>query len=129
MVKWYDRIGNTIEMYVNGEWIKGTVINGPRTGDGTINMETADGKKYWCGVCSGFYIKTSDSLGDLITQADKIRNMTDEELAECFATLVICEICEYCGENKCNRTGDEFLCTTATSAKMLCKWLKSEAKE
>lgn len=63
------------------------------------------------------------------SQADRIRAMSDEELAECFATLVICEICEYCGENKCNRTGGEFLCTTATSAKMLCKWLKSEVKE
>lgn len=84
MTKWYDKIGNTIEMNINNQWIKGKVINGYRTHDGVVNMETEDGKKYWCGSSGeGVYFrKYDDSDGDLITNADRIRQMTDEELAE-----------------------------------------------
>lgn len=84
MVKWYDRIGNTIEMKIGNGWIKGVVVDGERTGDGAINMETEDKRKYWCGV-GGEYIhfrKCEDSLGDLTTNGDKIRAMSDSELAE-----------------------------------------------
>lgn len=72
---------------------------------------------------------SKDITQSKLTNGQKIRNMTDEELAEFLATLTICELCEYCGEDKCNRTGGAFLCTTATSAKVMCKWLKSEVKE
>ena len=84
MVKWYDRIGNTIEMNIDNQWIKGKIVKGYRTHDGLINMETEDGQKCWCGA-NGEHIhfrKCDDSLGDLLTNADKIRNMTDEELAK-----------------------------------------------
>ena len=84
MTKWYDRIGNTIEMFVDGKWIKGIIVNGERSGDGIINMETLTGQKYWCGS-AGEYIhfrKCDDSDGDLLTNADRIRSMSDEELAE-----------------------------------------------
>ena len=40
MTKWYDRIGNTIEMNIDNQWIKGTIVNGYRTHDGLINMKT-----------------------------------------------------------------------------------------
>lgn len=84
MTKWYDRIGNTIEMRVGNGWIKGIIVNGDRTGDGFINMETLDGKKYWCGVGGEYahFRKCDDSDGDLITNADKVRAMSDEEMAE-----------------------------------------------
>ena len=84
MTKWYDRIGNAIEMNIDNQWIKGTIVNGYRTHDGLINMKTEDGKNCWCGV-NGEYVhfrKCDDSLGDLLTNADKIRSMTDEELAK-----------------------------------------------
>lgn len=119
MVKWYDRIGNTIEMRVNNRWIKGTVINGERTGDGIVNMETANGKNYWCGVNTKgvWYRKCEDSLGDLITNADRIRSMSDEELAEFITDYVGCERCPitWC-------VGDES-CISA-----ILEWLKSEVK-
>ena len=84
MTKWYDRIGNTIEMNISNQWIKGKVINGYRTHDGFINMETEDGKKCWCGSSGEgvHFRKCDDSNGDLISNADRIRQMTDEELAE-----------------------------------------------
>lgn len=41
--------GEAIEMLIDGVWVKGKVINAYRSRDGIVNMETADGKKYWCG--------------------------------------------------------------------------------
>lgn len=90
MVKWYDRIGNTIEMNIDNQWVKGTIVNGYRTHDGLINMKTEDGKNCWCGV-NGEHIhfrKCDDSLGDLLTNADKMRSMTDEELAKQIMFLI-----------------------------------------
>lgn len=89
MTKWYDRIGNTIEMFVDGKWVKGIIVNGERSGDGIINMETLTGQKYWCGS-AGEYIyfrKCDDSDGDLITNADKIRSMSDKKLAEWLTSI------------------------------------------
>ena len=84
MVKWYDRIGNSIVMKIMGKWIKGTIVNGYRTHDGLINMKTEEDKLCWCGIDQEhiYFRKCDDSLGDLISNADKIRSMTDEELAE-----------------------------------------------
>ena len=112
MVKWYDRIGNPIEMQVGNGWIKGIIVNGYRTGDGIVTMETAEGKKYWCGVESGCYRKAEDSLRDLLTQADRIRSMSDEEMSTQLFPLLL-EVFE-----DGVPTEEEFL-----------KWLKSEAKE
>ena len=91
MTKWYDRIGNTIEMNIDDQWIKGTVINGYRTHDGFINMKTEEGKTYWCGVDGeGIHFrKCNDSLGDQFTNAERIRSMSNEELAEYICRLSV----------------------------------------
>ncbi len=89
MTKWYDRMGNTIEMNIDNQWIKGKIVNGYRTHDGLINMNTEDGKNCWCGV-DGEYIhfrKCDDSLGDLLTNAERIRSMSDEELAKWLTSI------------------------------------------
>lgn len=84
MIKWYDRIGNTIQMNVNGEWINGKIVEGYRTHDGCVNMETDTGRKIGCGASMEgvSFKKCNDSLGDLQTNADRIRSMSDDELAE-----------------------------------------------
>lgn len=89
MIKWYDRIGNRIEMklYENADkpdfqWVKGNVVKGYRYQDGIVTMESDDGRIIWCGVESSDFRKSEDSLGDFISKADKIRSMSDEELAE-----------------------------------------------
>lgn len=89
MTKWYDRIGNTIEMRVGNQWIRGTITNGYRTQDARINMETEDGEKYWCGINGEylFFRKCEDSLGDLISNSDKIRKMSDEELSKWLTSI------------------------------------------
>ena len=42
-------IGASAEMYVDGRWIKGKIVKGYRFADGVVTIETADGKRYWCG--------------------------------------------------------------------------------
>jgi hypothetical protein len=89
MTKWYDRIGNTIEMRIGNQWVKGTITNGYRTHDGLINMKTEDDMNYWCGV-NGEYIyfrKCDDSLGDLISNSERIKSMSDEELAKWLTSI------------------------------------------
>lgn len=44
-----DIIGADAEMRVNGEWKQGKIVNGYRFQDGIVTIETADGKRYWCG--------------------------------------------------------------------------------
>lgn len=89
MINWYDRIGNRIEMKLyedadkpDFEWVKGNVIEGYRYRDGIVSMKSDDGRIIWCGVESGDFRKSEDSLGDFISNADRIRSMSDEELAE-----------------------------------------------
>ena len=88
MINWYDRIGNRIEMKIyedsdrpDFEWVKGNVIEGYRYRDGIVSMKSDDGRMIWCGVESGDFRKSEDSLGDFISNADRIRSMSDEELA------------------------------------------------
>lgn len=89
MTKWYDRVGNHIEMKLfhdadgnDFEWVKGRVVAGYRYRDGIITMASENERIIWCGVESSCYRKTDDSLGDLITIGDKIREMGNEELAD-----------------------------------------------
>lgn len=123
MTKWYDRIGNTIEMRVGNQWIKGTIINGCRTHDGLINMKAEDDKTYWCGV-AGEYIhfrKCEDSLGDLMNNADHIRSMTDEQLAEAIDNSNYCLVpSEFVDTEFCDATSDCKSC--------ILNWLKQPYK-
>ena len=85
MTKWYDRIGNEIKMIVpvdHGQFnvIVGTVYAGERSRDGIVSMRGEDGKDYFCGVDNWTLQKTENTLPDLLTNADRIRQMTDEEL-------------------------------------------------
>ena len=89
MINWYDRIGNRIEMKLYGdsdksdfEWVKGNVTEGYRYRDGIVSMKSDDGRIIWCGVESGDFRKSEDSLGDFISNADRIRSFSDEEMAE-----------------------------------------------
>lgn len=42
-------VGAPAEMFVNGEWIRGKIVEGYRFDDGIVTIETEDGKQYWCG--------------------------------------------------------------------------------
>ena len=59
------------------------------------------------------------------TNADRIRAMSDEELAEFLAEYEVCTNCHYL-ENDCKFEG---VCTKGFASAMAYEWLKSEVKE
>lgn len=125
MINWYDRIGNRIEMklYENAgkldfEWVKGNVIEGYRYRDGIVSMKSDDGRIIWCGVESGDFRKSEDSLGDFISNADRIRSFSDEELA----MNMMCPNENGLGEVECDKRDN------CNCYECLLKWLQSEAE-
>ena len=130
MINWYDRIGNRIEMKLyedagkpDFEWVKGNVIEGYRYRDGIISMKSDDGRKIWCEVESGDFRKAPDSLGDFITNADRIRSMNDEELADFLSENTNCDCCNIQCQDKLN-------CPSMSSC--YCRhleWLQSEVEK
>lgn len=128
MTKWYDRIGNTIQMNVDGEWVKGKIVEGYRTHDGFVNMQTDTGRKIGCGASMEgvSFKKCDDSLGDLRTNADRIRSMTDEELAE-----IIVGLSEHClaGIGACDCSGVKTQPCYEVCGEITRKWLQQEVEE
>ena len=137
MIAWYDRIGNTIQMNVNGEWINGKIVEGYRTHDGCVNMETDTGRKIGCGASMEgvSFKKCNDSLGDLQTNADHIRSMSDEELADFLADsekFSPCNNCDFHFVDAMNddcKAPDGWICTKGYAAALIQKWLQSEVEE
>ena len=140
MVKWYDRIGNRIEMKLyedadspEFEWVKGNVIKGYRYQDGIVSMKSDDGRIIWCGVETSDFRKSDGSLGDFISNADRIRSMSDEELAEFIINN--CDnpisqknddMCDYCEKYEDEKTAE---CDSDGCKKAIAKWLQSEVEE
>ena len=64
-----------------------------------------------------------------MSNADKIRSMTDEELANTFVQDIPCKICEYWSKeiSSCNAPFG-FLCTKGYAEALYLKWLQSEAE-
>lgn len=126
MINWYDRIGNRIEMKLyedsdkpDFEWVKGNVIEGYRYRDGIVSMKSDDGRIIWCGVESGDFRKSEDSLGDFISNADRIRSFSDEELA----MNMMCPNENGLGEIECDKS-DNYNCYAC-----ILEWLQSEVEE
>lgn len=63
------------------------------------------------------------------TNADRIRAMSDEELAELLVRQHACEHCEYHGRNATCKAPSEFTCTNLYAEGITLRWLKSEVKE
>lgn len=42
-------IGQPAEIFHNGEWKPGKIVEGYRFKDGIVTIQTEDGKKIWCG--------------------------------------------------------------------------------
>ena len=130
MINWYDRIGNRIEMKLyedadkpDFEWVKGNVIEGYRYRDGIVSIKSDDGRIIWCGVESGDFRKSEDSLGDFISNADRIRSMSDEELAELINKVKMCGGLIRTEESsiECHGCKDGFCCNVK-------EWLQSEVE-
>ncbi|CAK7048352.1 MAG: hypothetical protein BACD_02373 [Bacteroides rodentium] len=42
-------IGQPAEIFHNGEWKRGKIVDGYRFKDGIVTIQTGDGKRVWCG--------------------------------------------------------------------------------
>ena len=64
------------------------------------------------------------------TNADKIRNMTDEELAKFLSEFSACNVCEYYDPetHRCD-TDSNFLCVKAYAEAIIGDWLKQPVEE
>lgn len=64
------------------------------------------------------------------TNADKIRNMTDEELAKFLSEFSACNVCEYYDPetHRCD-TDSNFLCVKAYAEAIIGDWLKHPVEE
>ena len=68
------------EMYVNGEWKLGKIVDGYRFRDGLVTIRTNDGKEYWCAACR--------------TELYRKPNSTNQHIPETqYAIGDLCEIC------------------------------------
>jgi translation initiation factor 2 beta subunit (eIF-2beta)/eIF-5 len=62
---------------------------------------------------------------EAITNADKIRSMSDEELAEFLEKFEVCSYCEYMDKEICTLDNP---CVHGFAVAMTLKWLQSEAE-
>lgn len=60
------------------------------------------------------------------TNADRIRNMSDEELAEFLETYSICEHCKYDSNHSCTLQNP---CVHALAQAIALEWLQAEVED
>lgn len=65
---------------------------------------------------------TTDAM--VVTNADRVRAMTDEELAEMLGSGCVCDICGYDDGGRCSPPFDDSSC-----AKGILAWLQQPAEE
>lgn len=73
-------------------------VNEDCYGDIFYHLEEDKNGWYW----------TDDMFEDAVTNADKIRNMSDEELAEFLINVVRHKVCNYISEDVCHGNKCEF---------------------
>ena len=42
-------VGQLAEIFCNGKWEKGKIVEGYRFNDGVVTVEVEDGRRFWCG--------------------------------------------------------------------------------
>ena len=63
-----------------------------------------------------------------MTNADKIRNMSDEELAEFLGEFEVCNVCKDLGDRGECELDSIFLCEKGFAVAIAKDWLQSEVK-
>ena len=65
-----------------------------------------------------------------MTNGEKIRGMTDEELAKLLSEFSACNVCEYYDSetNRCDTDGN-FLCVKAYAEGIIGRWLKQPVED
>jgi hypothetical protein len=63
-----------------------------------------------------------------MSNADKIRNMNDEELADFLGEFEVCDVCKYLGDRGECELDSIFLCEKGFAVAIAKDWLQSEVK-
>ena len=77
---------------------------------------------HYCDECSSDYDMYERKI---VTNADRIRAMSDKELAEFLEQFEVCSHCEYSDKERCTF---ENPCVHEFATAMALKWLQSEAE-
>lgn len=73
-------VGAKVEMFYNGEWVKGKIVEGYRFKDGVVTIETEDGRFLWCGQ------ERTDLYRQCEDKTMKENKLTNEEIYKLFLT-------------------------------------------
>jgi len=73
-------VGAKVEMFYNGEWVKGKIIKGYRFRDGVVTIKTEDGRELWCGL------ERTDLYRPSEDKTMKENKLTNEEIYKLFLT-------------------------------------------
>ena len=87
----------------------------------TCKYTNEDGNGTHCRGC----IHNAEDHYKPITNADRIRNMTDEELYKFLRYFGVCRICKHRKDEGCDNRG----CTQEEVDGFLKEWLQAEVKE
>ena len=71
---------------------------------------------------------TNISTDKSTTNADRIRSMSDEELAEFLGEFEVCNVCKYLGDRGECELDSIFLCEKGFAVAIAKDWLQSEVK-
>lgn len=82
-------------------------------------VATLEIRRIVCDACKG-------SGRELITNADSIRSMTDEELAEVIYNGISSDPCDYCKHNNLHCDGSP--CRGKAHTEIIVEWLQQPAK-
>lgn len=88
--------------------------------NGTYHLDCDKGEWYW----------PEETLLPLVqSNADKIRQMSDEELAKFLSEFSACEVCNYNDRERSTCTATEFLCVKEYAEAIIGDWLQKPAEE
>lgn len=73
-------VGEKAEIFYNGEWVKGKIVEGYRFKDGVVTIETEDGRFLWCGQ------ERTDLYRQCEDKTMKENKLTNEEIYKLFLT-------------------------------------------
>lgn len=107
------------------------VLRAQKDGDTVIVYQKKDAKEHLSTMDKDYhlvreFIKSQRKQSN----ADRIRNMSDEELAKFLSEFSACSVCEYYDSetNGCDTDGN-FLCVKAYAEGIIGRWLKQQAED
>ena len=107
------------------------VLRAQKDGDTVIVYQKKDAKEHLSTMDKDYHLVREFIKGQRKqSNADRIRNMTDEELARFFSEFSACKVCKQF-DKRLDRCGadNHFLCVKTYAEAIIGDWLKQPVKE